>query len=709
MNYTIESFWKSLLSAQKSGTNNAVKGWKHIEDSLPTFVEAPISLVEGFVDDNPYNSDVILVSAPGAVGKSTLAREIAYNTGAMLVDLAEAEPIGANTLVGGLADTDLLDAFNNGEASLIVDGLDEARLHVPQNNFSAFLKDVVKRTLPPKTSSSVKRKPIVLLGRTAVIEEAWLWLTDMGIEAPILQIEYFDGNQALEFAHMQAKFIRNEETSREPDRRAISLLVNQITEQTSKDKNNFAGYSPVLIAIAKAVADPDDKGDVNTQNLIRKIIEGEQKITLPEIAKSILVREQGKLRGLDFQDENLHEELYTQEEQLTRLAARIYQIDPDISLPHMSPKDQQTYNDALADWVLGHPFLAGEGTRPSSEVFGGLIAAHAILKFGDRYTQRILDRELGGGGTANPFFADFFLDNIEALEDEENDERVLEIAAEHVGLLYESSRARLSLGETSSLSVDGETVQNNTAEVEFSRQNRDGDEIETHRFFCEADGHFLFGHRIEDVDIVAPLAHVSVGFGREDEVIFAAPVSIEVGTLELLAKKFVAESSRSSKMTESTNVIFLRAELVEAAKLFDPPVVRSENVKLGVSWLDSNVDYRWRNFSVVPTEIDDSEIYRAMNSLKRILRLFKTGSSGQLTKYKGAIDHRRRAGGYGACITELLVEESILAEDRVFYTLYPERLRENVGLNAQDVRTTSVSDTELAFHFLRRAIEQDEL
>ena len=79
MNFTIESFWKNLLSARKSGTSNAVKGWKHIEDSLPTFVEAPISLVEGFVDDNPYNSDVILVSAPGAVGKSTLAREIAYN------------------------------------------------------------------------------------------------------------------------------------------------------------------------------------------------------------------------------------------------------------------------------------------------------------------------------------------------------------------------------------------------------------------------------------------------------------------------------------------------------------------------------------------------------------------------------------------------------------------------------------------------------
>ena len=179
---------------------------------------------------------------------------------------------------GGLADANLLNAFNSGEASLIVDGLDEARLHVPQKNFSAFLKDVVKRALSPRAAGSVKRKPIVLLGRTAAIEEAWLWLVDMGIEAPILQIEYFKKDQALKFAQMQAEFIRKEETSREPDRRAILLLVNQIIEQTSKDKNNFAGYSPVLIAIAKAVADPDDKGDVNTQNLIRKIIEGEQKL-----------------------------------------------------------------------------------------------------------------------------------------------------------------------------------------------------------------------------------------------------------------------------------------------------------------------------------------------------------------------------------------------------------------------------------------------
>ena len=395
MNYTIDNFWMSRLKAKKIGDNNTVKGWKHVNNSLPTFVEAPMSLGQGYGNADPYDSDVILVSAPGAVGKSTLAWEIAYNTGAMLVDLAEAEPIGANTLVGGLADTNLLDAFNNGEATLIVDGLDEARLHVPQDNFSAFLNDVVKRTRGSKTLENRKRKPIVLLGRTAAIEEAWLWLLERDIEAPILQIEYFDHDQALEFAQMQAKFIRKEESPREPDRRAIELLVDQIVEQTSKDKNNFSGYSPVLIAIAKAVADPDDKRDVNTQNLIRRIIEGEQKITLPEIAKSILIREQGKLKRLNLQDGKLHDKLYTPKEQLSRLAARIYQIDPDISLPNMSPQDQQTYSDALVDWVQGHPFLAGEGTRPSSEVFGGLIAAQAILNFDERRSQRFSTRSLG--------------------------------------------------------------------------------------------------------------------------------------------------------------------------------------------------------------------------------------------------------------------------------------------------------------------------
>ena len=105
MAFTISEFWTQRLSVPARGKNTTVlKGWKHIDAGLPTFVEAPLSLGTGFGDTDPWKSGVILISAPGAVGKSTLARQIANETGAMYVDLAAADPVGANTLVGGLAE-----------------------------------------------------------------------------------------------------------------------------------------------------------------------------------------------------------------------------------------------------------------------------------------------------------------------------------------------------------------------------------------------------------------------------------------------------------------------------------------------------------------------------------------------------------------------------------------------------------------------------
>ena len=169
MNFTIDGFWKKRLLVSNRGQSGLVAGWKHIDTGLGTFLQAPLTLGEGFGDADPAESNVILVSAPGAVGKSTLAREIAHKTGAMLLDLAQAEPVGANTVVGGLAITGLYEPYLQGKASLIVDGLDEARMRVTEESFAAFMGDIVRLI-------GLNRKPVVLFGRTAAVEEAWFSL-----------------------------------------------------------------------------------------------------------------------------------------------------------------------------------------------------------------------------------------------------------------------------------------------------------------------------------------------------------------------------------------------------------------------------------------------------------------------------------------------------------------------------------------------------
>ena len=66
-------------------------------------MEAPLAVSQEFTEVGDADfSPIILVSAPGAVGKSTLARQIAFETNSIYVDLAEADVVGGNTLSGGI-------------------------------------------------------------------------------------------------------------------------------------------------------------------------------------------------------------------------------------------------------------------------------------------------------------------------------------------------------------------------------------------------------------------------------------------------------------------------------------------------------------------------------------------------------------------------------------------------------------------------------
>ena len=101
--YTIDDFWIPRLGRRGAPLRmeRAPAGWTTNIQIFSPFIEAPLELLGDFGMDADY--PIILVSAPGAVGKSTLASEIAARTGAILLDLAQADAVGAATVTGGLA------------------------------------------------------------------------------------------------------------------------------------------------------------------------------------------------------------------------------------------------------------------------------------------------------------------------------------------------------------------------------------------------------------------------------------------------------------------------------------------------------------------------------------------------------------------------------------------------------------------------------
>jgi hypothetical protein len=412
--YTIKDFWRSRLPSAQSASFKTLTGWESEVPELPTFVEAPLSKSNVYGDgSDPATSPIILVSAAGAVGKSTLARQIASATGAVYVDLAKADPVGGNTLSGGLVKSRLLTDWEADSATVLIDGLDEARLRVTQDGFNAFIKDVAYLAKERST-------PTVLFGRTGAIQEAWLLLADE-VPVTVLEIGYYTPELATRFAMAHLRRRKPDYPFMDAAGQAIELLLTGLREDVGADGDRFAGYAPVLQAVAEQVA-----LDTNPAALIAKIERGEQPVTLQTIITAILEREQMKLAPLAFEDASLKAKLYDPTEQRARLVARVYG-QPTPPLPAMSANDAQIYANALETWVADHPFLDGN-RAPVSAVFDAVIAGIALCD--ERTAGEATSRELAKGVAANPFLAEFYF----AAQSDGY------IRPEHVGIIYASLR-----------------------------------------------------------------------------------------------------------------------------------------------------------------------------------------------------------------------------------------------------------------------------
>ncbi|MDE2706089.1 MAG: hypothetical protein OXI35_13550, partial [Gemmatimonadota bacterium] len=371
--YSIDDFWIPTLGKKNDPIPIAdtPAGWVTGIESFGPFVEAPLKFADDFGEEK--TCPILLISAPGAVGKSTLANEIAARTGSILVDLSKAEAVGGSTITGGLARAGLYGPFADGDVALLIDGLDEARIRVTKDSFSAFLDDIIRL-------ADGRRKPVTLFGRTSAIEDAWLALAEMGIEPPVLEIQFYGSEAALEFVTRRIASDRaakgdDVNAAADADMRAASRILLSLGTQAHTDGEKFVGYAPVLIAVAKRVA-----AERNPMALVQALERGQEALSLNGIVDAIMERETAKLERLEFGAQDLKAALYGRAEQIERLISAVYEIDHQPDMPEMSQEDAEKYNNALKTWVPEHPFTDGSGITPSSEVFGGFIAAEALKK-----------------------------------------------------------------------------------------------------------------------------------------------------------------------------------------------------------------------------------------------------------------------------------------------------------------------------------------
>jgi hypothetical protein len=670
-NFTIQEFWKPRLAVDHVTAMSPVRGWIIEKEGLTTFKEAPLSLnAELSSSKDPAHCQIILVSAPGAVGKSTLARQIAFVTGSVYLDLAKSDPVGANTLSGGLVKASLYSEWKAQKTSVLIDGLDEARLRVTQEAFEAFLADVVEL-------AKGRTVPTVLFGRTGAIQEAWLALTAADVDIAVLEIGYYSPEASVDFAEARLRVNRPDMTHATAERKAIELLLARLRAQTESDGDRFAGYAPVLQAVAERVA-----GESNPSALIAQIEKGSKPITLQAVSSAILERERSKLSGLSFEDKDLKEKLYSPDEQLDRLAARLFNLQPP-DIPMMGTKDVQTYSAALETWVAEHPFLNGN-KEASSAVFDAVICTRALKQA--KSSGVAVQRELRRGAAANPFLAEFYLP--ESIDPEQTF-----LPPEHVGIVYASLRARLSLGDTASLLVEGpedaEEEEVLRAEIEITLARHGVDRPRVLHFSTEQTGVLRLGAYVEDVEIIAPHATVEIGSGPE--CVLVAPVIVQCQRLVVTAERIIAESPPAQK----GGAIFLEASDFEGVQMGSVPIVRG-NVSLAASW-NGVRSHPWTNFATSASKIEDPRVEETLRRFRKFVIAFRSHSKGNLARFQDKIEHARMTKGTGQAILDLMVADDILSLQGSMYYLDPDRLGAQTGATYADCMARQFRHETIAF------------
>ena len=684
MNYSIDQFWKKMLPALDRAPAPMTKaGW--VSDCIheESFVEAGLVLRSGF--DN-INTPVWLVAAPGAVGKSTFARELSAATGAVYVDLAVAEAVGGSYIVGGLVNNGLFDDWKAGQVTLIIDALDEARLRVTQSAFEDFLRDVV-------SVAKSGALPLVLFGRVGIVDECWMQLNiNDGLNCPIFDIQFFNRDCAIEFVmaalHRLARTSHQQLTGPLNTHKgqyllAVTKIVDRLVAASSKDGNHFAGYAPVLEAVAKVIAGQEKPAKIQSQQIMD--LEGQ---ILERLTKEILKRESGKLVTQmrqtipDFPEEGAYEPT----EQLARLACRVLQVEyagNQVALPlHcVTP-----YEKAVTSFIEQHPFLDGAGRTPSGAVFSAAIVAHA-LKASDIKLSRAAEGYASNGRHApNPFLFDFYSAGLGQKDC---------VPAGHLGALFESVQAKAGPGEVVRLAVEGDADADEPSDspkvidVEISILASETGQVTRVEMKTVSGETLRFGRKVSGVFIDSNCLDVEIGDGGQVE--FLAPITIQARGLVLRCSEFIVKSDpQHLGLTESPADMAVETPLVllEFQDCIAEPAARlvtvRANAELKVTWPGSQA-YPWNTYSMLQPKVYAPETTDALRALRRLVIAFRSHSKGQLARFKDKIEHARMSKGeVGKALRKKLLDDKVLMANGPMYFLDPKALGSMVGLSFQD-------------------------
>ena len=697
--YTFDQLVRLLPQCELFPTDDQLPRGVYYGTVIPEFTAPDVALVEGSLD----KSQVLIVAAPGAVGKSTLARALSSQRRSLIWDLAKAEEVGFGSLDAMLERTmqpglksDFLEWMKEGMQFVIVDALDEGRLKVNENSFNRLIENI------GRLAKRAKGICFVLLGRTQIAESVWLGLTDQDINASILTIEPFTREQANEYIHKRTE---SQQTGLFVE--CLDLIFQHLEAPMrdgldSETVDEFLHYPPVLDVISVLLN--KERNFMALKNFLQDQVPETSVALLRDVMNHILLREQGekvvpafstKLSSKDREHlSQIKDSLYTEVEQSQRLLASVLDVPVDCKPDVLPPQFEATYNTVVTEALTDHPFLRGTH-RFANSVFESYLYASALRgDLGNDLADRVTDVLLGRSGLPTTLLAEFYLDTD--IADEAGSQKV---RPDHVGLLYDSLLSSESSRRKVHLYIEGtDPDQPNVGDTDHAdgefellyidRENEIEYEPQTIPFSLALTNSSTISFRryIRDVHLTVPC---TVELGTDVAEFKIGPsVYVYANRLRIGSEALVVEKASHKYDDYVDSSVVLEALKFESPVLNGNPIVYTQD--FSVSW-PGDEQFPWRQYrrNQITSDFDDDLSHRAYLRFRRIATTFQSRGKGTLARAKVKIEHPRiMQGDLEKYLLDKLLDDGILyfGDGGKRYFWKPEQANELLGVSWIDLR-----------------------
>lgn len=627
------------------------------EDPRPGFstvVTTPPGYVwPDLVVEDESAAQVLLVTAPGAMGKSAAAKAVARELGAPLVDLAMLR-VGSNSLTGLLTQVlgwaqapAFIQELRNGTAALVLDSADEAQLSAGRDNYIAFLEDLaglLRRATPARQ--------VVMLGRRDAVETTYLALAELNVSASRAEISPLTYDQSCELLNrtLDAKVVNE----RPYDvHRVHPIPFGQLRDKAFADiaqalepevatkadtywtvAEPFLGYPPVLIALAERLAVENPQAELEAGRIATGSTPGEKAgpgQLLRVVVEGILDRESAKVRArvgdaLDIpEDDDRRLVLYGRDEQVLRLLEHLSNMALEIAAPaSLQPKERAQYDDLIEGFVPDHPFVFEK--QYANIVFSDYVRAYALTT--QLQVHGVPRRSfLSGLPGVGPFFAQF----VSALAPAEGG--LPTVAEDLVDDLIRSNALGAREGGVSMYAHRGNKANLTLFDGSLTRM-LDG---EPYLSIIS----FSVNEPTGVVELTSPLArcyvvtdHGVVVNGRNGVIEVGPSVVLHTGQLQLVGESVIAQGVESED--PSGGCLLVADEVAHEAEL---KVQAHPTGALVVTWPNPWHQWKSHHFNIpTPTHIPSRSSQAVYLGLRRILTAFHASAKGEPSAYQQKLE-----------------------------------------------------------------------